>query len=87
MLFQEALELLKQRQFLCRAAWSLEDGYLAFLPGMKHVWKIVLCPNPNAGNYIFSYEDLLAEDWQNFQLPEENENQDGNCGKEAELEL
>jgi hypothetical protein len=71
MLFQEALDLLQAGEALCREVWSLEDGYLKLMEGMKHVWKIVLHPNPNAGNYIFSVEDLLAGDWKKFEIPTE----------------
>lgn len=70
MLFQEALELLKAGEIVCREAWTLEDGYLTFMKGMTHVWKIVLHPSPNAGNYIFSVEDLCANDWKIFELPQ-----------------
>jgi hypothetical protein len=69
MLLQEALGLLQAGEVLCREVWKLEDGYLAMMKGMQHVWKIVLHPAPNAGNYIFSLEDLLASDWKKFELP------------------
>ncbi len=69
MLLQEALELLKEGEVMCRQAWSLEDGYLVFMKGMTHVWKIVLQPSPNAGNYIFSLADLVADDWKQFEMP------------------
>jgi hypothetical protein len=69
MLFQEALDLLHEGEALCRDVWTLEDGYLKLMEGMKHVWKIVLHPSPNAGNYIFSVEDLLANDWKKFEMP------------------
>jgi hypothetical protein len=69
MLFSEALQLLQQGETMCRDAWCLEDGYLKFMPGMKFVWKIVLLPNPNAGNYIFSVEDFLSDDWKKFDMP------------------
>ena len=71
MLLKEALEALQSGEFMCRDAWKLEDGYLAMMKGMLHVWKIVLHPSPNAGNYIFSLEDLLASDWKVFDLPKE----------------
>jgi len=71
MLFQEALDLLQAGEALCREVWSLEDGYLKLMEGMKYVWKIVLHPNPNAGNYIFSVEDFLAGDWKKFEMPTE----------------
>lgn len=70
MLLQEALELLQKGEVLCRESWSLEDGYLVMMKGMQHVWKIVLQPSPNAGNYIFSLADLLADDWKIFEMPE-----------------
>lgn len=69
MLFDEALAMLKEGHAMHRELWSLEDGYLQIMPGMKHVWKIVLLPNPNAGNYIFSIEDFDASDWQEFKVP------------------
>ena len=69
MLLQEALELLQAGKILCRDAWGIEDGYLIMMEGMHHVWKILLHPAPNAGNYIFSLADLLADDWKKFELP------------------
>ena len=71
MLFQEALDLLKAGEVVHRAAWTLEDGYLTFMKGMSHIWKIVLQPAPNAGNYIFSVEDFCASDWKRFELSKE----------------
>lgn len=73
MLFLEALEQLKAGKSMHRAAWTLESGYLKLMPGMDFVWKIVLVPNPNAGNYIFPVEDFLADDWQEFVVPEKNQ--------------
>jgi len=66
MLFQEALEQLKARVPVYRKGWNPQDGYLVFMLGMTHVWKIVLNPTPNAGNYIFSVEDLCSDDWEVF---------------------
>ena len=68
---EKAIQELKNGAKLCRAAWALDDGYLVLMPGMTHVWKIQLKPNPNAGNYIFSVEDLMGQDWQEFKLPVE----------------
>ncbi len=73
MLFQEALDFMHDGEALCREAWTLEDGYLVLMEGMKHIWKIVLQPSPNAGNYIFSVEDLEAEDWKKFEMPKDAE--------------
>lgn len=66
MLFQEALEKLKEGKPMHRTGWNPQDGYVCLMPGMMHVWKIVLHPNPNAGNYIFSVEDLSSNDWELF---------------------
>ena len=71
MLLQEALDLLQKGEVLVRECWTLDDGYLVMMKGMQHVWKIVLHPSPNAGNYIFSLADLLASDWKVFELPSE----------------
>ncbi len=72
MLLQEALEQLKSGAQLYRIGWNPQDGYLVFMPGMSHVWKIVLNPQPNAGNYIFSMEDLTASDWELFSMANDN---------------
>lgn len=68
MQLQEALEQLKSGAELYRTGWNPQDGYIVFMPGMSHVWKIVLTPQPNAGNYIFSMEDLTASDWELFSV-------------------
>jgi hypothetical protein len=69
MLLQEAIKLLEQGVPVSRKAWSLKDGYLQLMLGMDYIWKIVLQPSPNAGNYIFTKEDLTADDWELFSLP------------------
>ena len=69
MLFLEALKELECQRPMRRAAWNIEEGYLIVMPGMKYVWKIVLHPNPNAGNFIFSVEDFTAEDWVEYTQP------------------
>lgn len=66
MLFHEALTLLKAGLPMHRESWTAEDGYLSIMPDMKYVWKIVLIPNPNAGNFIFSVEDFIASDWEEY---------------------
>lgn len=64
MQFLEALGQLQSRVPVYRTGWQPQDGYLTLMPGMSHVWKIVLHPTPNAGNYIFSVEDLRSDDWE-----------------------
>jgi hypothetical protein len=65
---KEALKHLKEGHSMYRTGWVPQDGYVVLMQGMTHVWKIVLQPAPNAGNYIFSFEDLLASDWEKFDL-------------------
>jgi hypothetical protein len=69
MLFLDALQQLEAGLPMRRASWPVEEGYLKLMPGMKFVWKIVLVPNPNAGNFIFSLEDFNGDDWQEFTTP------------------
>jgi len=71
MLLKEAIEALEAGKCMAREAWSQEEGYIKLMPGMSHIWKIVLHPAPNAGNYIFSLADLVADDWKEFELPKE----------------
>lgn len=66
MLFLEALKELEAGKSMHRASWTYESGYLKLMDGMDYIWKIVLKPSPNAGNYIFPVEDFLAQDWQEF---------------------
>lgn len=63
MLFLQALAQLKSGSAMKRTKWSESEGYLKILPGMSYVWKIVLTPQPNAGNFIFSIEDFTSDDW------------------------
>jgi hypothetical protein len=67
MLFSAALELLKLGKFVVRAGWVAEEGYLALMPGMIHLWKILPHPKPNAGNHILSVSELSADDWKEFE--------------------
>lgn len=80
MLFAEALEELKKGHSMHRASWAPDDGFLKLMDGMDYVWKIILKPNPNAGNYIFPVEDFYANDWQRFHVVIKNE-------AEVEVEL
>lgn len=71
MLLQEALVNLQAGKQMHRATWDISEGYLSLMPGMTHVWKVVITPSTNAGNFIFSVEDLTSDDWQEFELPKE----------------
>lgn len=69
MLFLEALAKLQAGSPMKRAGWAESEGYLKCMPGMDYVWKIVLVPNPNAGNFIFSIADFHGDDWEEFVIP------------------
>ncbi len=69
MLFEQALAMLKDGKSMCRESWPLEEGYLRLMTGMEYVWKIVLLPAPNAGNFIFKMDDFTASDWKEFEVP------------------
>lgn len=71
MLLQDAISMLQDGKCMCREAWKQEEGYIKLMLGMTHIWKIVLHPAPNAGNYIFSLADLIADDWKEFELPKD----------------
>ena len=64
MVFGEALKALESGKNIIRAGWALEEGYLALMAGMKHIWKILPHPTPNAGNHVLSIDELNADDWQ-----------------------
>lgn len=64
MLFAEAVQALKDGKMVARKGWVEQEGYLIFLSGMNHVWKIITSPQPNAGNHIFSMNELSADDWE-----------------------
>lgn len=81
MLLQEAIENLKAGKQMHRAGWDISEGYLSLMPGMTHIWKVVIKPTTNAGNFIFSLEDLTADDWQEFVLP--TEAVDAECAEAA----
>ena len=66
MLFLDALAKLQANVPMRRASWAESEGYLTILPGALYVWKIILQPQPNAGNFIFCVADFLADDWVEF---------------------
>ena len=69
MLFQEALDKLEAGFPMRRSSWADSEGYLSLMPGMGYVWKIVLIPNPNAGNFIFALADFNGDDWVEYTAP------------------
>lgn len=63
MLFTEALEKLQGGCFMARQAWSESGEYVCLMPGMATIWKIMVKPQPNAGNWLPFVSDLVADDW------------------------
>jgi len=62
MLFTEALKDLEQGKYVTRNGWN-DGSYLALLPAMQYVWRVVTLPNPAAGNWLPMISDLNADDW------------------------
>lgn len=62
--FDQATQALIAGKYVRRSIWTVQDGYLALLPGIPYAWKILTQPNPNAGTYPFLIADFLAEDWE-----------------------
>jgi hypothetical protein len=59
--FDQALVELQAGKYVKRAGWA--DGYCCLMPDMAYVWRILTIPNANAGNYLPTLSDLLADDW------------------------
>lgn len=65
MLFQQAVDALMDGKYVGRTTWT-DGSYLVFLPGMQSVFKVVVQPAVNVGNYLFTVADFKADDWQVF---------------------
>lgn len=65
--FQEALTKLKSGTYVKRSDW--QDGYLVLMPQMSYLWRILLVPQVNAGNYLPTVADLIADDWVEYTAP------------------
>lgn len=63
MLFKEVMDNLIQGKCMSRAAWEQTGEYICLMPGMQTIWKILIQPNPNAGNWLPFVVDFLADDW------------------------
>lgn len=73
MTFQEAYELLQQGKYLTRDFWNVTGEYCILLPGMPYIWKILMIPNPSAGNWLGTIEDMNATDWKIVEKKEAEE--------------
>lgn len=63
MLFEEALKHLISGEYVARSSWDAVGEYIIILPSMPYIWKILTQPNPNAGNWMPTIADLLADDY------------------------
>jgi hypothetical protein len=70
MLFEAARDALCHGKYVARSAWK-DGSYLVFLPGMVSVFKVVVQPAVNVGNYLWLMADFLADDWQVYTSREE----------------
>ncbi len=62
MLFHEAIDALLDGKYVARDAWT-DGSYLVFLPGMTSVFKVMVQPAVNVGNYLWLADDFKALDW------------------------
>lgn len=63
MMFEQALKHLIAGEFVSRATWDATGEYIISLPGIPYIWKILTQPSPNAGNWLPTIADLLADDY------------------------
>ena len=70
MLFNEALDALIEGKYVVRSVWS-DGSYLIYLPGMMSVFKVIIEPSTNVGNYLWTVADFKADDWQIYSRRED----------------
>jgi hypothetical protein len=64
MKFEEAVKHLMDGDYVQRPSWKATGEYALAPPGVPYIWKIVTIPAANAGNWMPTKEDLLAEDYE-----------------------
>lgn len=64
MIFEDALKHLVAGEYVQRAAWKTTAEYVISLPGIPYIWKIITQPTPNAGNWLPTISDLMADDYE-----------------------
>jgi hypothetical protein len=70
MQFMEAIKALQEGKMVVRECWNEEEnGYLKLMYGLPYVWRILMMPNPNAGSFSFSIDEMVADDWVLFPKP------------------
>jgi len=63
MMFKDALNSLLEGKYVTRNAWDETGEYVCLMPGMPYIWKILIKPSPNAGNWLPMVSDFLADDY------------------------
>jgi len=63
MTFDDALKALLAGKYVARTSWDNTGEYIVLMPGMQYIWKILIQPNPNAGNWLPLVADFEADDW------------------------
>ena len=63
MKFEQVVQGLVAGDYMQRDAWKETGEYVVLMPGMNTIWKILVQPQPNAGNWLPLMADILAEDW------------------------
>ncbi len=64
--FQEAFALMQEGEYVSRHGWDAEgpnSGFSCIMPTMLNIWRNLVKPTPNAGIFIPTIADLLADDW------------------------
>ena len=64
MKFEEAVKHLMAGDYVQRPNWKATGEYALAPPGVPYIWKIVTVPAVNAGNWMHTKEDLLADDYE-----------------------
>ena len=63
MLWNEALDALKQGKMVTRSFWAEEKKYLALMPGMVTIFQVMNKTNANVANWLPTIPDYDATDW------------------------
>ncbi len=83
MKYIEALDQLVAGHYVARKTWFAEAQYCVIMPGMAFIWQIKTQPQPNAGVWMATVEDMLSEDWEVISKVELPKPEMAEAGQEA----
>jgi len=63
MKYQEAVDSLLKGLFVTREVWNVQNGYLAYMPGITHFLRVNTQPKPEVIPWAVNVEDSIADDW------------------------